>query len=134
MESENVKRFAALKRIIEESDTLAGFAFDLSIQALIVVSLVSFSFETLPNLAPETRDFLYFFEVGCITIFTIEYALRLFVADRKLGFVFSFLVWWTLRRYCRFTLRRVSSPVRWRRRAMTTGLGVDAFRNTPKRV
>jgi len=79
-----------LKRIIEETDTRTGRAFDLFIQALIVVSLVSFSVETLPNLRPETRQFLRYIEIGCIAIFTIEYILRLIVADRKLGFIFSF--------------------------------------------
>ena len=39
-----------LKRIIEENDTTAGKAFDLFIQCLIVLSLISFSIETLPDL------------------------------------------------------------------------------------
>ena len=29
-------------------------------------------------------------ETGCIAVFTIEYLLRVVVADRKLGFIFSF--------------------------------------------
>ncbi len=40
----------SLKLIIEKTDTRAGKVFDLSIQALIVVSLITFSVETLPNL------------------------------------------------------------------------------------
>jgi voltage-gated potassium channel len=90
MNSEKAQRFEALKRVVEESDSGPGRLFDLFIQGLIVVSLVSFSFHTLPDLKPETRDLLHFFEIGCITIFTIEYALRLFVAKPKLRFVFSF--------------------------------------------
>ncbi len=79
-----------LKRIIEENDTTAGKAFDLFIQFLIVVSLVSFSIETLPNLGKNTKWILNTTEVIIVAIFTLEYLLRLFVADKKLKFVFSF--------------------------------------------
>ena len=79
-----------LKRIIEENDTTAGKAFDLFIQFLIVLSLVSFSIETLPNLGKNTKWILNTTEVIIIAIFTLEYLLRLFVADKKLKFVFSF--------------------------------------------
>ena len=79
-----------LKRIIEENDTTAGKAFDLFIQFLIVVSLVSFCIETLPNLGKNTKCILNTTEVIIIAIFTLEYLLRLFVADKKLKFVFRF--------------------------------------------
>jgi len=36
-----------LKQVVEDSDTVPGQAFDLAIQALIIVSLVAFSVETL---------------------------------------------------------------------------------------
>lgn len=79
-----------LKRIIEENDTTAGKAFDLFIQFLIVLSLASFSIETLPNLGKNTKWILNTTEVIIVAIFTLEYLLRLFVADKKLKFVFSF--------------------------------------------
>ena len=79
-----------LKRIVEESDTRAGRAFDLTIQFLVVVSLVSFSLETLPGLAESTHRILRSIEVATVTIFTFEYGLRLFVADRPLHFARSF--------------------------------------------
>ncbi len=79
-----------LKRIVEHNDTPAGRAFDLSIQALIVLSLVTFSLETLPNLSPETKAWLYRVEVITVLIFTAEYLVRLFLADRKLAFALSF--------------------------------------------
>jgi voltage-gated potassium channel len=62
----------------------------LSIQFLIVVSLVAFSIETLPDLTSETRYWLQIIEIFCIVIFTIEYLVRIYVADRKLKFIFSF--------------------------------------------
>ena len=80
----------SLKTIVEERDTKNGRLFDLVIQALIVVSLVSFSIETLPDLSATTRRYLRYVEIGTVAIFTVEYFLRLGVADRRLKFVFSF--------------------------------------------
>ena len=57
---------------------------------LIVLSLVSFSLETLPDLTESQRTTLRWVEIVTVAAFTIEYALRLSVADRKLSFVFSF--------------------------------------------
>ena len=80
-----------LKKIIEDSDTRAGRAFDLSIQALIVLSLVAFSVGTLPSLPESIRTALDVFEVCCILVFTAEYLARIAVADKKLSYIFSFL-------------------------------------------
>jgi len=79
-----------LKRTVEQNDTPAGRAFDFSIQALIVLSLVTFSLETLRGLSPTTRRWLYGIEIVTVVIFTAEYLLRLLLADRKLKFAFSF--------------------------------------------
>jgi len=79
-----------LKKIIENSDTRAGRAFDLSIQTLIVLSLVAFSVGTLPNLPESIRIALDVFEVCCILVFTAEYLARIAVAEKKLSYIFSF--------------------------------------------
>lgn len=79
-----------LKDIIERTDHRAGRLFDLFIQALIVLSLVSFSIETLPGLSARSREVLRTIEIVTIGIFTVEYLLRIAVADRRLGYVFSF--------------------------------------------
>lgn len=79
-----------LKHIVEDNSTRLGRIFDLAIQALIILSLISFSVETLPNLSDESRKWLRYFEVISVTIFTAEYILRFVVADRKVRFVFSF--------------------------------------------
>ena len=62
----------------------------MSIQALIVFSLVTFSIETLPGLSDATMDFLAWAETISVIIFSTEYVLRVWVADRKIAFVFSF--------------------------------------------
>ncbi|MDY6893365.1 MAG: ion transporter, partial [Chloroflexota bacterium] len=84
------KIFMKLKSIIEEDDTMAGKVFDFFIQFVIVLSLLSFSIETLPDLSDKTTGILRIIEIVTVAIFTVEYLLRLFVADKKLSFVFSF--------------------------------------------
>lgn len=79
-----------IKQIIEDSDTKSGKVFDLVLQAMIILSLVSFSIETLPDLSGETREFLRSIEIVCVTIFTIEYIARIIVATNKRAFIFSF--------------------------------------------
>jgi len=79
-----------LKDIVERNDTRAGRLFDIAIQLLIVISLVSFSVETLPDLAPAIQSFLRYIEIACVAAFTVEYLLRIAVADRPLGFALSF--------------------------------------------
>lgn len=80
----------SIKQAVEQNDTGWGRVFDLSIQLLIVTSLVAFSIETLPDLRESTRRWLHAFEVATVMIFTVEYLLRILVADNKARFVFSF--------------------------------------------
>lgn len=80
----------SIKQIIETNDTKLGRIFDFSIQALIIISLVSFSIETLPDISVSTRQFLRYIEIFTVIVFSIEYLLRVIVADKKINFVFSF--------------------------------------------
>jgi voltage-gated potassium channel len=79
-----------LKRIIERADTPLGRGIDIFIQALIVLSLITFAIGTLPDLPANARRWLRYMEVFTVAVFTIEYVLRLAVADHKLRFIFSF--------------------------------------------
>lgn len=79
-----------IKNIIENTDTKSGRVFDLFIQLLILLSLISFTIETLPNLTENIKDILTICELITVTIFSIEYLLRIFVADSKLKYIFSF--------------------------------------------
>jgi len=79
-----------LKRIIEDNDTKWGRVFDFFIQGMIVLSLVSFSVETLPGISVWARTILRIIEIVTVIIFSVEYLLRVLVADRKFGFIFSF--------------------------------------------
>lgn len=79
-----------LKQIVEEHNTRLGMAFDIFIGALIILTLIAYSVETIPGLSEETYRFLRYFEYFTIGIFTIEYLLRIAVAGNKLRFLFSF--------------------------------------------
>ncbi|CAJ2376494.1 MAG: ion transporter [Gammaproteobacteria bacterium] len=85
---------APLRKIIDraghEADGRAGRAFALAVQILIVVSLVAFSIETLPNLPEAARRALHVMEIVIVAAFTAEYALRVIAAERKAKFIFSF--------------------------------------------
>jgi len=78
-----------IKNIVERNDTKWGRSFDLFIQVLILVSVVSFMFETIPTLSPEYMRILRIIEIVSVIIFTIEYILRIIVADKPLKFIFS---------------------------------------------
>jgi voltage-gated potassium channel len=79
-----------VKTIVEQNDTKLGRAFDIVIQFMIVASIVVFSFETLPNLTFYQRDILQALEYIFVLIFTLEYILRIYVADKKTNYMFSF--------------------------------------------
>ena len=64
--------------------------FDYFIQVLILLSLITFTIETLPNNSVSTIHILNLFEYTCIIIFTIEYFLRIFVSKNPLRYIFSF--------------------------------------------
>ena len=79
-----------LKLVLETNQTRLGANFQTFIQLLIVLSIISFTIETLPDLDPDLRRALAKFEVLVIAVFTVEYLLRLYVADKRWKFVFSF--------------------------------------------
>lgn len=61
-----------------------------TIQMLIVLSIIGFTFETLPTLTPTQRAALDYFNVVAIIVFTIEYLLRLWSSERRFAFFVSF--------------------------------------------
>ena len=83
-----MKKF--LLKVVIESDSKIGRRFDIFIQLLILLSLVSFSIETLPNLSKNTTDLLNIFELITIVIFSIELLLRLILTSQPFKYLFSF--------------------------------------------
>lgn len=81
---------ARLVEIVERDDTRAGRTFDLVVLALIVISLVALSVETLPGLPAGVTAGLRLAEAVITVLFTVEYGMRLAAAQRKWRYVFSF--------------------------------------------
>lgn len=79
-----------IQNIVDNTETLSGKLFTFTVQFLIVISLITFSIDTLPNLSDEIKHYLYYIEVITVSIFTIEYLFRIFIAEKKLNFIFSF--------------------------------------------
>lgn len=64
---------------------------DFFIQGLIILSLISFALETLPNLPKGFYTVFKVIEIVTVIIFSIEYVLRVFLSKQKLSYIFSFL-------------------------------------------
>lgn len=79
-----------LQKIVEDNTTNKGRYFDYTIQLLIVLSLISFSIETLPDLSDKSKLWLRYFEVFSILVFSIEYLLRIWVSKKPFAYIFSF--------------------------------------------
>ena len=79
-----------LRVIVEDNTTKKGKYFDYFIQLIIILSLISFSLETLPNISEEFRLVLEKFEFISIVIFSIEYLLRVLVTKKPVSYIFSF--------------------------------------------
>jgi len=59
-------------------------------QILIILSLIAFAVETIPTIDPNLRNFLTWFEIFTVGVFTIEYIARIYLARPTLKYVFSF--------------------------------------------
>ncbi len=81
---------AKIKEVIESTETGQGKIFAYAVQFLIVVSLITFSISTLPNLSEPAIRILLIIEIITVVLFTLEYIARIAVADNKTGFIFSF--------------------------------------------
>ncbi|MEW4925105.1 ion transporter [Algibacter sp. 2305UL17-15] len=79
-----------IKNIVEINDNKKSRYFAFFIQGLILISVVTFSIETIPDLKPQTKVILQSIEWFSVIIFSLEYLLRIYVADSKPKFIFSF--------------------------------------------
>lgn len=79
-----------LRTMVNKPDHGSGRAFALTIQVLIVISMVTFAIETMPDLSAQRRAVLHWIELTLLTIFATEYFLRLWAAPNRLRFATSF--------------------------------------------
>ncbi|MGJ8692129.1 MAG: ion transporter [Thalassotalea sp.] len=85
--STNIKKSLSILFNIENP---IGRKFRLTIQGLIILSILLFSIETLPNLPVWVKSSLYVCEIIIISIFTLEYMIHIYISENKRKFVFSF--------------------------------------------
>ncbi|GET31573.1 ion transporter [Prolixibacter bellariivorans] len=85
---QSIKR--KLREIVEDNTTIEGKIFDYVIQSLILLSLISFSVDTLPGSPEGLKTALRIIEVVCVIVFSIEYGLRIYVAQKPFKYIFSF--------------------------------------------
>jgi voltage-gated potassium channel len=76
--------------MVDDTESFSGKVFAFTIQLLIITSLVTFTIDTLPDLSSDTKELLYHIEVFTVIVFTVEYLLRIVVAEKKSAFIFSF--------------------------------------------
>ncbi|MEX1664676.1 ion transporter [Zhongshania arctica] len=81
---------ALIRPIIESRETPAGRVFDWVIQSMILVSVVSYTIETMPERSEAFYAVLRSIEISLVAIFTCEYFVRLWVEKRPWKFIFSF--------------------------------------------
>jgi len=79
-----------LHTIIFEADTPAGRAFDLTLIALVLLSVVLISIESIAGLSPWVYSALRVGEWILTVLFTVEYVLRLVAVRRPVVYAASF--------------------------------------------
>lgn len=64
--------------------------WEIGIQILIFLCLIDFALETLPNLTESQQYWIKAFEVFSVSMFSIEYLIRVFFSRPRRGYIFSF--------------------------------------------
>lgn len=59
------------------------------ISMLIFLSMISYTIETLPDISVETLRIIQYLDISIVVIFSIEYLLRVYSADNRIKFIFS---------------------------------------------
>jgi sigma-B regulation protein RsbU (phosphoserine phosphatase) len=76
--------------LLVERDGRYASVFDNFILALIVLSVASVGLEAIPGLPAWATRALRFGEIAVVTVFSLEYLLRIVAAKEKLRFILSF--------------------------------------------
>jgi len=64
--------------------------WELPIELLVVANLIALAFETVPELSPFWHQALWSFEVFCAAVYTVEYTIRVFLAQPRWRYMVSF--------------------------------------------
>ena len=80
----------SLHTVVFEADTPAGRAFDLTLIALILLSILAVLLESVPFVRAAWGRELQVFEWAITILFTVEYVLRLLAVERPFRYARSF--------------------------------------------
>jgi len=83
-----MKKF--LTKIVDYNDSIESKVFNTFIQIIVVLSIINFSISTIPDLSESTKKFIENLNLFFTIIFTIEYLLRIYIAEKKFDYIFSF--------------------------------------------
>lgn len=76
---------------LDDSGTAGGRALNLALLAVNLLACILYVVGTyLPENAAGTRTWLFAAEIAVVAIFSAEYLLRLWIAERRLRYMFSF--------------------------------------------
>lgn len=81
--------FFNIKSLFDNTKS-SGNSFELFIQLLIFISIITFSVETLPDLSSRTIEVLNIIEIVCVIIFTLEFIGRILYSKKGLKYILSF--------------------------------------------
>lgn len=79
-----------LYRIIYQAHTPAGKAFDIALIALILVSVLTISLDSVADISQHYGGLLFTVEWIVTILFTVEYILRIFCIHRPFKYITSF--------------------------------------------
>ncbi len=79
------------QNLLEKPESRGDKIGESILQGFIILSLISFSIETLPHLSEKTVRLLKIIEVITVFVFTLEYGARIWISQKKIRFIFSFL-------------------------------------------
>lgn len=90
METQNKNRKENLKQIINDADTPLGRAFDLALIISISISCFLIVIDSVASIHAALGNIIDVFQGFFLIIFTIEYALRLIITEKKRDYLLSF--------------------------------------------
>jgi len=79
-----------LEIVIFGTGTLAGRRFDMTLIALILLSVLVVVLDSDPELNDSVGSAFWMVEVGFTALFTLEYALRIWCTHHRSAYIFSF--------------------------------------------
>ena len=80
-----------IRKIVWGGHVKWSHRFDYTIMAFILLSMITMSLETLPDISQSTIQVFNSIELIIVGIFTTEYILRVWTAEKPFKYIFSFL-------------------------------------------